>query len=93
MCQSVTPWSLQSGLVLFVLLELPTGFAETGFELQGSGRGVVLRGPGEPEPAGKSSQEPISKVFGILQASCSSSRGLKSVSHGQAIYTTEMSTR
>lgn len=65
-----------AGLVLFVLLEPPAGFAETGFELQASWRGVVLCGPSGPEPAGNSSQELISRLLGILQASRSSSRGL-----------------
>lgn len=56
-----------AGLVLLVLLMLLTGFAETGFEPQGSRRGVVLCGCGVLEPACDSSQEPISKFSGILQ--------------------------
>lgn len=82
-----------AGLLLLALLELPTGFAETGFELQWLGRRVVLGGTNKPEPAGESSQEPISQVFRILQASCSSSGVLKSVVCDRAIDTPEMVTR
>lgn len=81
-----------AGLLLLALLELPTGFAETGFELQRLGRRVVLSGTNKPEPAGESSQEPISQVFGILQASCSSSGVLKSVGRGRTMDTPEMVT-